>query len=118
MDQKKTISEYCVIASVDAVWLIALRGLSAHLLQYQRIPPRIQSVLSLVPFKTPILGKCLANTSLLVNMLCSLKRSVCFCAIAMITADIHVDELLPTPSPKNCELYCPELCVFLLITVC
>ncbi len=42
---KKITSEYCVIASGDAVWIIALCGLSAHLLQYQRIPPRIQTVL-------------------------------------------------------------------------
>ncbi len=49
------------------------------MIAYSSIPPRTQHVLSLFQFKTPILGKWLANTALLVSMFFSSIRSVCDC---------------------------------------
>ncbi len=41
-------------------------------------PPHTRSVLSIFPFKMPILGRRLAKTALLLSLLCSFNRNVCF----------------------------------------
>ncbi len=62
------------------------------MMAYSSLPLRTQLVVPLFPFTTPIIGNWLANTALLVSMLFSLIRSVW---IAMTTAAIPVDELVP-----------------------
>ncbi len=62
---------------------------------YFSLPPRTQPVLSLFPFKVPILCKWFSNTALLVSMLFSLTRNMWLCAIAMTSAAITVVELPP-----------------------
>ncbi len=58
--------------TVIKMWKQACNALST-------LPPRTQPLLSLFPFKTPVLGKWLANTTLLVSMLFSLIWNVCDC---------------------------------------
>ncbi len=83
------------------------------MMAYSSRPPRTQPVLSLFPFKTPILGIWLANTALLVRMLFCLSLRYGTCAIAMTTAAIPVDELVhpPEPPPWIIDNYCVLICV-------
>ncbi len=77
---------------------------------YSSLPPRTQPVLSLFPFKTPILGKCLVNTALLVSMLFSLTRHVCdyydYCS--------HPCGGTSSPPLNNSYLLCFNFCSLLL----